>query len=376
MSQPSVYRAWQCPKCERKWKVSVTRTTPPVCGNCGYGSEPVSKGTASKLAPAGEARATSRPPKSVAVTRDDEPVLAESDEQSAVSPSFGVARSARLASAQPALWDVVKRVFALRDSSGRLNPNGVLAWSGVALALLMYGWTVWPTPYEYREAVIEGETVKTRTSRLTGQSQTLYVTGWDKPGELFQYRKVLNLESRTSRISGRETVFAFGKWLSRDEYSKRASENFAAEIRLTEHKAKIRADFEMEQLANKHMAELAKIERSKQEEAQQKADAEASKLTDEEIKKIYINASPPPSNRFGKLNGIDVSLSNYLPFAIYVEEIRVVGQYTNGTEFRRVVPIYKWVPENSDSAEFRVMYDASVARAVATIESANRRLPK
>jgi hypothetical protein len=312
----------------------------------------------------------------VAVTRDDEPVLAESDEQSAVSPSFGVARSARLASAQPALWDVVKRVFALRDSSGRLNPNGVLAWSGVALALLMYGWTVWPTPYEYREAVIEGETVKTRTSRLTGQSQTLYVTGWDKPGELFQYRKVLNLESRTSRISGRETVFAFGKWLSRDEYSKRASENFAAEIRLTEHKAKIRADFEMEQLANKHMAELAKIERSKQEEAQQKADAEASKLTDEEIKKIYINASPPPSNRFGKLNGIDVSLSNYLPFAIYVEEIRVVGQYTNGTEFRRVVPIYKWVPENSDSAEFRVMYDASVARAVATIESANRRLPK
>ncbi len=183
---PEEKTVWACPQCGKRFRVPSHLKPPAKCRECKQKTALV--------------HVDSVP--TIEVTK---PKAARPVESEILDVEFVVMPQAR------------KGLSPLSSAQGR--------WFAAIIALGL-AWFVWPTPYEYSTSFVDGERIVTRTSRMTGLSQTRYLTGWDKPGDIHVYRRIehktsqhaLHLETRTSRVSGREQVFFANRWMPQAEY--------------------------------------------------------------------------------------------------------------------------------------------------------------
>ena len=78
----------------------------------------------------------------------------------------------------------------------------------LSVALLLFGWFFWPTPYQFTEMKYEGNVYPIRINRITHSTQMLFITGWvnlssgedgsSKPAQLIPDSVRWKLEGRGS----------------------------------------------------------------------------------------------------------------------------------------------------------------------------------
>jgi DNA-directed RNA polymerase subunit RPC12/RpoP len=263
---------WACPQCGKRFRVPSRLKPPAKCRECKQRT----------------ALAHVEPVPTIEVTK---PKAARPVESEILDVEFVVVPQTRKGLSP--LWPVQGRWLA-------------------AIIALSLAWSVWPTPYEYSTSVVEGELIVTRTSRITGLSQTRYLTGWDKPGDLFAYRKVGNLEYRTSKVSGREEVFAFGKWMTRDLHAKAHAEISLIQVERNRQMAAIK--YESTERLN-----AARAPRS---------------LSASELASIEVTVT-----QIGNGAILWCDFYNKLPFDITLNSVRFEGNLLDGKRFDRVVDV-------------------------------------
>ena len=62
------------------------------------------------------------------------------------------------------------------------KPRTVAVWVSCIIAVCLFAWLVWPSPYSYDHLVGSGASIPVRTNRLTGDSERLTMGGWERMG--------------------------------------------------------------------------------------------------------------------------------------------------------------------------------------------------